>query len=90
MGKLLLICGGILVGFFGGFTISTMWNWFVVPTFHLPALTTMTAYGICLMLTLFSSTKAEDDEDKAIGNLILTFIKVLLVLGLGTVVHLFA
>jgi membrane-associated protease RseP (regulator of RpoE activity) len=38
----------------GGYVLSRLWGWFVVPVLELPPLTWATAYGIALILGLAS------------------------------------
>lgn len=33
-----------------GFAIVLLWGWFVVPVFHLPAITWRVAYGLALLI----------------------------------------
>ena len=46
-----------------GFVLSTLWGWFMVPTFGLPALSILTAIGVRMtvgMMTPYSSAKPKD------------------------------
>lgn len=64
---------------------SYLWLWFVVPTFGLPALSTLQVWGICLFLAMLrprldpKKTKG-DDWEAAIFTII---VAPLLALGLG-------
>lgn len=37
-----------------GFILKTMWAWFIVPTFGLPALSIPVAIGICLIMAFLT------------------------------------
>ena len=52
-----------------GWAIAKLWGWFVVPTFHIPALTIPVAIGVSILIGYFQ--KLPDSNDK-------TFLKILL------------
>lgn len=53
----------IIVGMFiGGFIISKLWGWFIVPTFGLNYLTILQAIGISLFVSLFKTQKKSKKE----------------------------
>lgn len=41
--------------FWGGFVLTKLWFWFVVPTFHLPLLTLPSAIGLSLVVSYMTS-----------------------------------
>lgn len=69
-----------------GFTLSTMWRWFIVPQFHAPELSVLAAIGLFLTIDTIVQRrrKTDDDEDhlKEIVNSII-FICVACVLTLA-------
>lgn len=49
-----------------GYTVSTLWRWFVVPSLHLPALSWGYAYGIMLLVQVFRfQMRHEDYENRS-------------------------
>lgn len=38
----------VWAGFWSGLTLSTLWGWFVAPTFGLPTLSIIQSYGLAL------------------------------------------
>ena len=77
------------------FTISSVWGWFIVPAFGLPAITAVHAYGILLVFGLLSSSmviliavqshqgyKDLDNDGQLIARSVMTF----LIAGLGLVI----
>jgi len=75
-----------------GWVLSIMWQWFVVPFFHLPELTIAYAVGISMVISLFKdkSSVSQNNEKslsaKIISAFICTFILPLLSLGFGWIV----
>ncbi|HEY3544739.1 MAG TPA: hypothetical protein VGK17_01450 [Propionicimonas sp.] len=45
-----------------GFTISTLWGWYVVPTFGAPSLSVVAAIGISLLVGLLTAKAPPKDE----------------------------
>jgi len=41
---------GTVQAIFGGFILSLLWSWFIVPKFAVPALTTMQAIGVLTVI----------------------------------------
>ena len=100
MDKIIIVVWGFVVWAIciplHGFTIRTMWIWFVEPTYQIPAPTIVNAAGIA-MLVSFMTIKIDrydrDDRDqmsqaayKSIISIVLPFF----LLGFGWIVHLFA
>ena len=72
-----------------GFTIVTLWQWFVIPVFHLPVLTIAQAIGLALFVGYFT-TSIKSSEDKTAGEFFSElFSKPLVCLALGWIFHLF-
>lgn len=46
-----------------GFILSTMWGWFIVPLFGLPALNIPAAIGISMVVSLFAYRRPEKNKD---------------------------
>ena len=51
---------------FSGYTITVLWEWFVIPLFDLPALTIPQALGLATVVTYFTKQYglAERQEDE--------------------------
>lgn len=83
-----LIAIMFLSALLGGYTLSVVWGWFIVPTFGLPILNIPSAIGIALvvgyMTKSYDNKKSEDDE--IIGAIITAFIRPFMVLGIGWIV----
>ena len=73
----------------GGWVISILWGWFIVPAFGLPAISIPTAIGIDLLVTYMTWHGGKED-DSSTGK---TFLMVLVCPGtmllIGWVVHRF-
>lgn len=54
----------------GGFTLSTLWGWFVVPVFALPPLGLMNAYGLSLIASALKTIPSNDNQGKSLGAII--------------------
>lgn len=52
---ILLYAVGMIVGLFTTFVLTVFWEWFVVPAFHVPAVSFWVMYGLTLMISLFQS-----------------------------------
>jgi len=66
---LLFLCAIFLVPFVKGWVFATMWSWFVVTTFDLPAISVIQGTGIFLVFTLlqkqfFSEQQKKNTSDK--------------------------
>jgi hypothetical protein len=65
-GKLVYVVGIAVVGaILGGWVLSVMWQWFIVPAFDAPALTIGQAIGLSLIISSLQvkHAKESDDED---------------------------
>ncbi len=102
----LAVLGGI-IAFFGiwafeaiysGYALTVLWAWFVVPTFHLPQLSVVTAIGLAIVVSYL--THQIDTDDKEEGNkkswgerfgmsITYAIIKPSFALFFGWIVHLF-
>jgi hypothetical protein len=76
--------------------LSTLWGWFIVPVFHLPALGLAAALGVSVVWG-WLSYKVRDDEDLKSTNdvkenlkkLFKPIFRALVTLGIGFIIHLF-
>jgi hypothetical protein len=61
----LLIMIGIWIGqvIVQGWILAIMWKWFVIPTFHLPALSIPAAMGLTLIVAMLWNPKFGDEKD---------------------------
>jgi ACR3 family arsenite efflux pump ArsB len=94
----LLIIAAIIVGvILRGWALTVLWDWFVVPTFHVSALTIPYAIGLVVIINMFinvenhesAEQKAKPLSDRianALGKLVLT---PFITLGLAWIVTLF-
>lgn len=55
-----LIVFGVL---WSGYALSILWGWFVVPTFHLPALSIPAAIGISMIVSYMTHQRPPEDKD---------------------------
>ena len=91
---MLVIPSIILGSILHGWALTILWRWFVVATFHAPALTLAQAMGIFLLVGLFRNnppTQKNDDTAidrvaKAIGGMLFS---PLVSLGIGLIVKQF-
>lgn len=85
---------------FGGWVLSLLWGWFLVPVFHLPVLTVLQAIGVTLVVSLlthrysfneFAGTSSQEGMDESTMSAILmnNFGYPTIVLSLGWLIHLF-
>lgn len=47
-----------------GWALATVWGWFIVPVFSLPALGILQAYGVVLVVDALKGLPAQAKEDK--------------------------
>lgn len=75
-----------------GFVLTKLWAWFVVPL-GLPEIGIANAYGICLLLVLFTVTKKPDSEnvtmERFASSAFFALFLPLATWGLGAAVHAF-
>lgn len=87
-----LLVAAYLVGaaLLNAFTAVTLYNWFLIKTYSLPALTYLNAYGIMLLISFVFKTEDPKTEDNKISDHIATLvIRNGFVLLIGYVVHSF-
>ncbi len=52
------------------YVVVNLWSWFVVPTFHLPAINYPVAIGIACLVGLLTRQYSPTQEDKAAERMI--------------------
>lgn len=82
IGALLLIPLSVLVS---GFTLSTLWGWFMQPL-GLPPVSILQAYGVVLVFSCLHHTPESKDESLT-AALARVIIKAAVLLTFGFVVH---
>jgi len=102
MGALLFILIGLPFLFIAsylinGYVLSTLWFWFIVPTFGLPALSIPAAIGICMIVAYLTNhsilnksedTKTKKEQTAYLLKVCLYFtVYPALVLGIGSIVQ---
>lgn len=91
--RLLLGLASSIIGWlYSGFVLSVLWGWFVVPVFHLPALTIPVAIGLGLIVGLLTQKIPTDEELKAssiINVFLYPLINGTILLVAGYVAHMF-
>ena len=97
LGLVVLVAATVVVSaVFNGYVLSILWGWFMVPVFHLPALSVAPAIGIALVIGYLTKQLPPDIEEKErstaskIARLVgLAVFHPALVLVFGWVVHKF-
>lgn len=69
-----------------GWILATLWKWFIVPVFDMPILLISQAIGLATVWSLLSPSSNRDD-DKPFALLESSFIKPLILLIIGWIVH---
>ena len=65
LGILLFLPLVIVVGAIsGGWALSTLWGWFIVPVFGLPSISIVQAIGISLLVGSFKGSSQSSRKDK--------------------------
>lgn len=54
-------------GFWMGLTLSTLWEWFIVPVFGLPVLGILQAYGVALVARAMRGYEHKERDGKGFG-----------------------
>ena len=87
-----VVIATIIGSIVGGYVLSIMWGWFVVPLFNLPPLSVPYAIGISLVVSFLTQPnyKSSPDKEKAISKVIAEIVvgmfSPLMYLGIGWVV----
>lgn len=72
--------------FLDAYALTVLWSWFIVTTFHLPALTIYAAMGLALVVSYLTKQpdwEAQKQEDFLFKRHVAGFIKPLLALFIG-------
>ncbi len=75
-----------------GFVLVCLWDWFIVPIFHLAPLTLVPAIGVVLVVSFLTHQYVPNDEDfyETVRNsFIVLFVYAAIFLVFGFIVHLF-
>lgn len=64
MGFMILLLLDVIVYLLHGFVLKTLWNWFMVPQFGLPALGIASAISISIVLSMFMSRTPEKSDEE--------------------------
>ena len=90
---LVVIVGGSIVG---GWALSVMWGWFVVPLFNVPAFGIAQAVGLMCVIGMIvphpsvnSDGKKHDTIDVIVMTFVEAFVRPLLSIGIGWIVYQF-
>ena len=79
----------------GGWAISNLWEWFIVPTFHLQPLSVVQAIGLSMVVSYMSHTyvdtpEREESAAAKIGRVIgMAIFRPVFAVGFGWVIHQF-
>jgi hypothetical protein len=60
---LLLYVVSVIAGLFTAFVLTILWSWFVVPTFHVDAVSFWVMYGLTLLIDLLRSDGNDVEAD---------------------------
>lgn len=75
--------------FLGTYVDVQLWSWFVVPVFAAPALAFWQAAGLSLTLKSYCSTRAgKSSEPLTLETAFVSLAVVLLIWGIGALIHL--
>lgn len=99
----LAFLGGIVAFFgiwaigalWGGYVLTVLWAWFIVPTFHLPPLSLVAAIGMSMVIGYLTSHidmehKSEIGWGQRFANrIVVALLKPLFALFFGWIIHLF-
>ncbi len=73
-----------------GFVLQQLWQWFMVPQFHVADLRVPTALGIATLISYTTLTTHEKHEQYSYAEQVgIAFLHALITLGFGWVYHLF-
>lgn len=60
---ILLYCASMVVGLYTTFVLMELWDWFVIPAFHLGAISFWAMYGLILIVSLFRSARGDIETE---------------------------
>ena len=70
-----------------GVALMLLWEWFMVPTFGLPAISMMQAIGIGIIVSIMTMQHIPRNEDEKIEMFKFSFLTPVLATAIGWVVH---
>ena len=63
------IIQSIIGAIFGGFVFLKLWQWFVVPVFHLPQFSLSYSIGLCLVASFLTHQVMPQKEGRSTGDI---------------------
>lgn len=63
-----LAVSSVVTSIWGGFVLTKLWIWFIVPVFHLPVLTLVPAIGLCFVASYLTHQYQQDSNDQSTGQ----------------------
>lgn len=78
------------IGLLVAYIRTKLWDWFVVPYFHLPHVSVWVMFGISILLATFNyvdNNKKNEDNKQNFINALLWYVLQLVALGIGYVIH---
>lgn len=83
-----IIAISIIVVLYKAIVIKSLWGWFVVTTFGLPALTVANAYGISLLTGILTYVHTESDNNKSSIHILTEYVTILIAVHLlGAIIY---
>lgn len=79
----------IISFFLGGYAIQQLWQWFVLPVFHLPVLMFLQGVGLCMTVRYFTHQQivTVEPEDATTIRIVASIVLPLVVLFIGWAIH---
>ena len=62
--SIVLYAANMTVGLFTAFVLTVLWSWFVVPAFHVDAVSFWVMYGLTMLVDLVRFQGNDSDADK--------------------------
>jgi hypothetical protein len=82
----LWIMGAVVVN---GLVLQVLWDWFVIPVFGLPALSLPATMGLSLLVNYLTQSAAQATEENTTRVYVMMFVKPVIGLVAGWIIHLF-
>lgn len=80
----------VIMSVIHGWVLTCLWEWFIIPTFHLDPLSIKMAIGLCLVVGMFRgnvSTSDKDDNTSPTVKLCIQLAGPFITLFIGWLVH---
>lgn len=79
----------IISFFLGGYAVQQLWQWFVVPVFHLPVMTFLQGIGLCITVRYFTHQHivTVEPEDGSTARIVGSVLFPLVALFGGWIIH---